>query len=86
MRALADRLLAYPSLPGFAGALAAVTLHFLKEEEASLALSQALIDGPDVWLAGLAHLFMGSFAENEGHLDEVRDPRGRRAGLLRPRR
>ncbi|WP_433428756.1 BTAD domain-containing putative transcriptional regulator [Nonomuraea sp. CA-141351] len=72
LRALADRLLAHPSLPGFAGVLAAITLHFLREHEASLALVQHLVDGPDVWLSGLAHMFRASFAENEGDLDQVR--------------
>lgn len=72
LRALADRLLAHPSLPGFAGVLAAITLHFLREHEASLALVQRLVDGPDVWLSGLAHMFRASFAENEGDLDPVR--------------
>ncbi|MFG1707043.1 BTAD domain-containing putative transcriptional regulator [Nonomuraea sp. M3C6] len=72
LRALADRLLAHPSLPGFAGVLAAITLHFLREHEASFALVQHLVDGPDVWLSGLAHMFRASFAENEGNLDQVR--------------
>jgi ATP/maltotriose-dependent transcriptional regulator MalT len=72
LRALADRLLAYPELPGFAGALTAVTLVFLEEKDAALALLQRLVDGPDVWLAGLAHMFRASFAENEGNLEQVR--------------
>ncbi|MFC5833736.1 BTAD domain-containing putative transcriptional regulator [Nonomuraea insulae] len=72
LRALADRLLAHPSLPGFAGVLAAITLHFLREHEASLALVQRLADGPDLWLSGLAHMFRAMFAENEGDLDQVR--------------
>ncbi|MGJ6968579.1 BTAD domain-containing putative transcriptional regulator [Streptosporangium sp. G11] len=72
LRALADRLLAHPSLPGFAGVLAAITLHFLREHEASLALVRHLVEGPDVWLSGLAHMFRASFAENEGDLDQVR--------------
>jgi tetratricopeptide (TPR) repeat protein len=72
LRALADRLLAYPSLPGFAGALAAVTLYFLQAREASLAVTQRLIDGPDVWLSGLARLFRAQFAENDGNVDQVR--------------
>jgi predicted ATPase/DNA-binding SARP family transcriptional activator len=72
LRALADRLLAHPSLPGFTGVLAAITLHFLREHEASLALVDHLIDGPDRWLAGLAHMFRASFAENEGDLEQVR--------------
>jgi predicted ATPase/DNA-binding SARP family transcriptional activator len=72
LRVLADRLLAYPSLPGFAGVLTAITLHFLQEHEASIVLVQRLAGGPDVWLSGLAHLFRASFAENEGDLDQVR--------------
>lgn len=72
LRDLADRLLAQPSLPGFAGVLAAITLHFLREHEASLALVRRLADGPDVWLSGLAHMFRASFAENGGDLDQVR--------------
>ncbi|KOX21805.1 SARP family transcriptional regulator [Saccharothrix sp. NRRL B-16348] len=72
LRALADRLLAHPSLPGVTGVLAAITLHFLREHEASLALVDRIVDGPDVWLSGLARLFRASFAENEGDLDQVR--------------
>jgi hypothetical protein len=72
LRALADRLLAYPSLPGFAGALTAVTLFFLQENEASLAIIQRLVDGPDEWLAGLARMFRAQLAENDGDLDQVR--------------
>ena len=69
---LADRLLAYPSLPGLAGALAAVTLLLHQEVDASLAAMRRLIDGPDVWLSGLARLFRAQFAENEGDLDQLR--------------
>jgi predicted ATPase/DNA-binding SARP family transcriptional activator len=72
LRALADRLLAHPSLPGFAGALTAMTLYFLQEKEAALAVIQRIIDGPDVWLSGLARLFRAQFAENDGDLDQVR--------------
>ncbi len=72
LRALADRLLAHSSLPGFAGVLAAITLHFLRRHEASLALIQRLADGPDVWLSGLAHMFRASFAEDAGDLDRAR--------------
>jgi ATP/maltotriose-dependent transcriptional regulator MalT len=59
-------------LPGFAGAVTAVTLYFLQEKEASLAVLQRLIDGPDVWLSGLARIFRAQFAENDGDLDRVR--------------
>jgi predicted ATPase/DNA-binding SARP family transcriptional activator len=72
LRALADRLLAYPSLPGFAGVLTAVTLYFLQQKDASLAVVQRVIDGPDEWLSGLARLFRAQFAENDGDLDRVR--------------
>jgi predicted ATPase/DNA-binding SARP family transcriptional activator len=72
LRALADRLLAYPSLPGFAGALTAVALFFLREKEASLAVIRRLIDGPNVWLSGLARMFRARLAENDGDLDQVR--------------
>jgi predicted ATPase/DNA-binding SARP family transcriptional activator len=72
LRALAGRLLAHPSLPGVTGVLAAIALHFLREHETSLALVDRLVDGPDVWLSGLAHMFRASFAENEGDLDQVR--------------
>jgi predicted ATPase/DNA-binding SARP family transcriptional activator len=72
LRKLADRLLAHPALPGLAGALTAVTLSILEETEASLELIQRLIDGPDVWLSGLALMFRAQFAENEGDVDRVR--------------
>ncbi|MFI0262608.1 hypothetical protein ACH4OW_26625 [Streptomyces sp. NPDC017056] len=36
------------------------------------AVLQRLIDGPDVWLAGMARMFRAQQAENEGHLDQVR--------------
>ncbi|HEX8346377.1 MAG TPA: BTAD domain-containing putative transcriptional regulator [Actinoplanes sp.] len=72
LRVLADRLLAHPSLPGFAGALTAMTLYFLQEKEAALAVLQRCIDGPDRWLSGLARLFRAQFAENDGDLEQVR--------------
>ena len=72
LRALTDRLLSYPELPGFVGALTAVGLASLEETEASPTIIQRLVDGPDVWLAGLARMFRAQFAENEGHLDQVR--------------
>ena len=49
-----------------------MTLYFLQEKAASLAVIQRLIDGPDVWLSGLARLFRAQFAENDGDLDQVR--------------
>ncbi|WP_206058867.1 ATP-binding protein, partial [Nonomuraea zeae] len=72
LRALTGRLLSRPELPGFAGALTALRLASLEGTEASPAIIQRLADGPDVWLAGLAHLFRAQSAENDGHLDQVR--------------
>jgi tetratricopeptide (TPR) repeat protein len=72
LRALTDRLLGYPSLPGLAGALTAMTLFFLREPEASLALIGDLVEGKDVWLSGLGRMFRAQFAENAGDLDQVR--------------
>ncbi|MFI5890008.1 AfsR/SARP family transcriptional regulator [Actinoplanes sp. NPDC051513] len=72
MRALAARLTAYPELPGLAGALTAVTLAFLEQAEASLAIIQRIVEGPDPWLAGLARMFRAQFAENNGDVDQVR--------------
>ncbi|MGX1851746.1 BTAD domain-containing putative transcriptional regulator [Streptomyces sp. NPDC055299] len=71
-RALTDRLLSHPELPGIGGALTAVWLASLDETEAAPRIIQRLVDGPDVWLAGLARMFRARFAENEGHLDQVR--------------
>ncbi|MCO6004939.1 AfsR/SARP family transcriptional regulator [Actinoallomurus purpureus] len=70
LRALTDRLLSHPELPGVGGALTAVRLASLTE--ASPTIIQRLVDGPDVWLAGLARMFRAQFAENEGRLDQVR--------------
>jgi predicted ATPase len=72
LRALAERLLAYPSLPGLAAALTAVTLFFLRENDRSLVIIQRLVDGADAWLAGLARLFRAQISENDGNLDQVR--------------
>ncbi len=72
MRELADRLLAYPELPGPYGALTALPLAFLQEEETTLAIIEHLADGDDVWLSGLARLFRAQLAENAGELDKVR--------------
>ncbi|MCY1145531.1 BTAD domain-containing putative transcriptional regulator [Actinoplanes sp. Pm04-4] len=71
LRALADRLLAYPALPGLAGALTALALFFLQEDEASMAVINRLTTGDDVWLAGLAQLFRAQFAENEGDVEQM---------------
>jgi predicted ATPase len=72
LRAVTERLLAYPSLPGLVGALTAVMLFFLRENDRSLVVVQRLVDGPDVWLAGLARLFRAQISENDGNLDQVR--------------
>ncbi|MEV7140305.1 AfsR/SARP family transcriptional regulator [Streptomyces tauricus] len=72
IREVADRLLAYPELPGPYGALAALPLAFLRGEGAVPAIVGRLADGDDVWLAGLARMFRAQFAENAGLLDEVR--------------
>ncbi|WP_431914415.1 BTAD domain-containing putative transcriptional regulator [Nonomuraea jabiensis] len=68
MRELAERLLAYPELPGPYGVLTAL----LQEERTRLAIIEQLADGDDVWLSGLAHMFRARFAENAGELDTVR--------------
>jgi len=72
LRKLADRLLAYPSLPGLSGALTALTLFFIQRADAALAIIQDLVDGPDPWLSGLARTFRAQISENEGNLDQVR--------------
>ncbi|MEV4243196.1 BTAD domain-containing putative transcriptional regulator [Streptosporangium canum] len=72
MREPADRLLAYPELPGPSGALTALTLAFLQEEETAFAIIEHLADGDDVWLSGLARMFRAQFAENAGELDRMR--------------
>jgi predicted ATPase/DNA-binding SARP family transcriptional activator len=72
LRALTGRLLSHPELPGFGGALTMVRLASLDETEESATIIQRLVDGPDVWLAGLARISRAHFAENEGHLDQVR--------------
>lgn len=72
LRVLATRLSSYPALPGLATALTAITLAFLDEFEASFAIIQRLVDGPDDWLRGLAQLFRAQYAENQGNVDQVR--------------
>ncbi|MEV6635710.1 BTAD domain-containing putative transcriptional regulator [Actinoplanes sp. NPDC051470] len=72
LRALADRLVAYPALPGLAGAMTALTLFFLDEHDAAVAILQRIIDGSDLWLAGLARLFRCQVSENRGDADQVR--------------
>ncbi|MFD7661169.1 ATP-binding protein [Streptomyces sp. NPDC059788] len=72
LRALADRLLSHPELPGLRGVLTAVGLASLARTEVPPTVLQRLVDGPDEWLAGMAHMFRAQFAENDGHFDEVR--------------
>ncbi|MFG2226558.1 BTAD domain-containing putative transcriptional regulator [Streptomyces sp. NPDC048644] len=72
LRALTGRLLSHPDLPGLRGVLTAVELATLTETDVSPAVLQQLVDGPDGWLAGMARLFRAQFAENDGHLDQVR--------------
>ncbi|MEQ4723271.1 BTAD domain-containing putative transcriptional regulator [Nonomuraea sp. B19D2] len=72
LRELADRLLAYPELPGPYGALTALPLAFLQEEKSTLPIIERLADGDDVWLSGLARMFRAQFAENAGELDKMR--------------
>ncbi|MFD5408883.1 BTAD domain-containing putative transcriptional regulator [Streptomyces nojiriensis] len=74
---LADRLLAYPELPGPYGALAALPLAFLQAErtrgqKTTPAIIERMADGDDVWLAGLARIFRAQFTENAGELDRTR--------------
>ncbi|UKY54034.1 BTAD domain-containing putative transcriptional regulator [Streptomyces inhibens] len=78
LRALAGRLLSRPELlihrelPGLCGVLTAVWLASLAEMEVSPTVLQQLVDGPDVWLAGMARLVRAQSAENDGHFDQVR--------------
>ncbi|SDW75861.1 Predicted ATPase [Amycolatopsis xylanica] len=73
LRALIGRLMAYPELPGFGGALTTLRLAFVRETETWLTIVQDVIDGPDVWLAGLALMFRAHFAENSGRLTEAHE-------------
>jgi predicted ATPase/DNA-binding SARP family transcriptional activator len=71
MRELAGRLLVHPGLPSHYRVFAPVLL-FLLEQEAALATFQSLADGDDVWLSGLAHMFLAEIAENAGELTRMR--------------
>ncbi|MCA6091883.1 AfsR/SARP family transcriptional regulator [Streptomyces sp. SCA3-4] len=73
LRALVGRLLGHPELPGLCGVLTAVWLASLVETEVSPTVLRRLVDGPDVWLTGMARLFRAQFAENDGNFDRVRD-------------
>ncbi|MCK2218588.1 winged helix-turn-helix domain-containing protein [Actinomadura sp. ATCC 31491] len=74
LRELADRLLAAPEPPARHGALAALPLAFLQEEDdkSRPALIDRLAGGGDVWLSGAARLFRAQLAENAGELGDVR--------------
>ncbi|AJC52925.1 BTAD domain-containing putative transcriptional regulator [Streptomyces sp. 769] len=71
-RVLIDRLRSHPELPGIGGALLATRLASPNKDDAPSTFIQRLIDGPDVWLAGLARMFRAHFAENEADLGQVR--------------
>ncbi|HWO66872.1 MAG TPA: BTAD domain-containing putative transcriptional regulator, partial [Umezawaea sp.] len=71
MRDLADRLLARPELPSHHRVFGPILL-FLRDGEAALVNFRRLADGDDVWLAGLAHMFLAEIAENAGVLDRTR--------------
>jgi predicted ATPase len=71
MRELAGRLLDQPRLPGHYRVFGPVLL-FLLEPAAALAIFESLADGDDVWLSGLAHMFLAEIAENTGRLDPMR--------------
>ncbi|GIF06640.1 AfsR/SARP family transcriptional regulator [Actinoplanes siamensis] len=72
LRALADRLMAHPRLPGLAGALSAVVLFMAEEREAAQARMDELVAGPDPWVSALAQLFRAQVAENNGDIAQVR--------------
>ncbi len=72
LRVLTDRLRNQPELPGFGGALLAIRLASLDNDDASSMTIRRLVDGPDAWLAGLARMFRAHLAENEGQLGQVR--------------
>ncbi|MFC0064285.1 BTAD domain-containing putative transcriptional regulator [Umezawaea endophytica] len=71
MRGLAERLLAHPEMPGHHRVFGPILL-FLLDEEAALASFRLLADGDDVWLSGLAHMFLAEIAENAAALDRAR--------------
>jgi tetratricopeptide (TPR) repeat protein len=73
LRELADRMLAHEhELHGLAVALTAITLFFLQDLDGARAVIARILDGSDVWMAGLAHMFRAQVAENEGDLVQVR--------------
>ncbi|RJQ81194.1 AfsR/SARP family transcriptional regulator [Pseudonocardiaceae bacterium YIM PH 21723] len=76
LRSLTERLMEHPGAPDFHGTPAAIVLVSLAESGSSPAITQLLVDGTDVWIAGLAQLFRAQFNENEGQLDPVREDVG----------
>ena len=86
LRALADRLLAHPSLPGFTGVLAAITLHFLREHEASLALVAPSRRRPRRLAVRAGPHVPGVVRRERGRPRPGPRRRGRRARRLRPGR
>ncbi|WP_061296307.1 BTAD domain-containing putative transcriptional regulator [Herbidospora cretacea] len=71
VRELAARLLAHAEPPGHYRVFGPILL-FLYDKEAALAAFARLADGDDVWLAGLAHMFLAEITENAGALDRTR--------------
>ncbi|ANZ39685.1 SARP family transcriptional regulator [Lentzea guizhouensis] len=71
MRELAHRLLGHHRLPGHHRVRGPILLALL-DDEAAPASFQGLADGEDVWLSGLAHMFLGEIAENAGEPDRMR--------------
>ncbi|WP_426502328.1 ATP-binding protein [Dactylosporangium sp. McL0621] len=70
MRALADRLLAHPDLPSQYRVFGPV-MYFLLEPATARTIFRTLAEGDDVWLSGLAHMFLAEIAENAGALDRM---------------
>ncbi|MER6074238.1 BTAD domain-containing putative transcriptional regulator [Streptomyces sp. NPDC001817] len=71
--ALTQRLVSRPYPEALGAAPTAVALAYLLEETSLWSTAvQRLVDGPDVWSAGLARMFRARFSENEGHLAQVR--------------
>lgn len=71
IRELAARLLEHAEPPGHYRVFGPILL-FLYDKEAALAAFGRLADGDDVWLAGLAHMFLAEITENAGALDRTR--------------
>ncbi|NEA47103.1 BTAD domain-containing putative transcriptional regulator, partial [Streptomyces sp. SID10815] len=73
LRALNRRLLSHPRLPSPNGVLTAVWLASLTGVEVPRSVLRRLVEGPDVWAAGMACLVRAQLAENDGRLDRSRD-------------